>query len=76
VTLARELRRLSEHASAAGHEQDAPTLHDQLDTIVLPLDHADRDHRIWMMKAAISEIAYCLDGRRMMRWYTSEAYIR
>jgi hypothetical protein len=50
--------------------------HGKLDTIVLPLDHADRDHRIWMMKAAISEIAYCLDGRRMMRWCTSEAYIR
>jgi glucan phosphorylase len=39
-------------------------------------DHRDRAGWIWMMKEAISKIAYYFNSQRMMRRYASEAYIR
>ena len=61
---------------AAGHEQDALELYDKLEHVILPLYHGDRAGWIWMMKEAISKIAYCFNSQRMMRRYASEAYIR
>lgn len=59
-----------------GHEQDATDLYAKLETVVLPLFHNDRAGWIWMMKEAISKIAYYFNSQRMMRRYASEAYIR
>jgi starch phosphorylase len=44
--------------------------------MILPLYHGDRTGWIWMMKEAISKIAYYFNSQRMMRRYASEAYIR
>jgi starch phosphorylase len=60
----------------AGHEQDALELYDKLENVILPLYHGDRAGWIWMMKEAISKIAYYFNSQRMMRRYASEAYIR
>ena len=60
----------------AGHEQDALDLYAKLENVVLPLYHGDRAGWIWMMKEAISKIAYYFNSQRMMRRYASEAYIR
>jgi glycogen phosphorylase len=61
---------------SAGHERDALELYDKLEQVILPLYHGDRAGWIWMMKEAISKIAYCFNSQRMMRRYASEAYIR
>jgi starch phosphorylase len=59
-----------------GHEQDAQDLYRKLETVILPLYHGDRPGWIWMMKEAISKIAYYFNSQRMMRRYASEAYLR
>jgi starch phosphorylase len=59
-----------------GHERDAQDLYHKLETVILPLYHGDRTGWIWMMKEAISKIAYYFNSQRMMRRYASEAYIR
>jgi glycogen phosphorylase len=61
---------------SAGHERDAVELYDKLEHVILPLYHGDRARWIWMVKQAISKIAYCFNSQRMMRRYASEAYIR
>jgi starch phosphorylase len=60
----------------AGHEQDALDLYDKLENVILPLYQGDRAGWIWMMKEAISKIAYYFNSQRMMRRYASEAYLR
>ena len=60
----------------AGHERDALDLYSKLETLILPLYHDNRAGWIWMMKEAISKIAYYFNSQRMMRRYASEAYIR
>ncbi|HEX6115241.1 MAG TPA: alpha-glucan family phosphorylase [Geminicoccaceae bacterium] len=60
----------------AGHEQDALALYDKLEHDILPRYHDNRGRWIWMMKEAISKIAYYFNSQRMMRRYASEAYIR
>ena len=59
-----------------GHEHDARDLYDKLENVILPLYHGDRAGWVWMMKEAISKIAYYFNSQRMMRRYASEAYIR
>jgi starch phosphorylase len=59
-----------------GHEQDALDLYDKLEHVILPRYHGNRGCWIWMMKEAISKIAYYFNSQRMMRRYASEAYIR
>jgi starch phosphorylase len=59
-----------------GHEQDALDLYDKLEHDILPRYHGNRVRWIWMMKEAISKIAYYFNSHRMMRRYASEAYIR
>jgi glucan phosphorylase len=51
-------------------------LYDKLENVILPLYHGDRAGWIWMMKEAISKIAYYFNSQRMMRRYASEAYLR
>jgi starch phosphorylase len=59
-----------------GHEKDALELYDKLEHDILPRYHGNRGRWIWMMKEAISKIAYYFNSHRMMRRYASEAYIR
>ena len=47
-----------------------------LNEYAMPLYHGDRTGWIWMMKEAISKIAYYFNSQRMMRRYAREAYIR
>ena len=61
---------------AGGHEHDARDLYDKLENVILPLYHRDRAGWVWMMKEAISKIAYYFNSQRMMRRYASEAYLR
>jgi glycogen phosphorylase len=58
---------------AAAHAAD---LYRKLETIVLPLYYSDRARWIWMMKQAIGKIGSVFNSQRMMRRYTTEAYVR
>jgi starch phosphorylase len=58
---------------AAAHSAD---LYRKLETIVLPLYYSDRPRWIWMMKQAIAKIGSVFNSQRMMRRYTTEAYVR
>ncbi len=62
-----------------GPEQDAPTLYDKLERIVLPLYYTDGcGNAGWLrvMKGAISKNASYFNSHRMMRRYATEAYLR
>jgi len=61
---------------SGGHEHDARDLYDKLENVILPRYHGDRAGWVWMMKEAISKIAYYFNSQRMMRRYASEAYLR
>src|SRR5207302_998776 len=58
---------------AAAHAED---LYQKLEGSVLPLYYADRARWIWMMKQAIGKIGSVFNSQRMMRRYTTEAYVR
>ena len=58
---------------------DAPSLHEKLESVVLPLFYAnDRTSAGWMkvMKGAISKNASYLNSHRIMRRYATEPYLR
>jgi starch phosphorylase len=61
------------HDLAVDH---AAMLYDKLEHLILPLYRNDRTRWIWMMKEAISKIAYYFNSQRMMRRYAAEAYLR
>jgi starch phosphorylase len=58
---------------AAAHAAD---LYRKLETTVLPLYYSDRPRWIWMMRQAIGKIGSVFNSQRMMRRYTTEAYVR
>jgi glycogen phosphorylase len=58
---------------AAAH---AAHLYHKLENTVLPLYYSDRPRWIWMMKQAIGKIGSVFNSQRMMRRYTTEAYVR
>jgi starch phosphorylase len=58
---------------AAAHAAD---LYGKLENIVLPLYYSDRPRWIWMMQQAIGKIGSVFNSQRMMRRYTTEAYVR
>ena len=58
---------------AAAHATD---LYRKLEEIVLPLYYCDRARWVWMMKQAIGKIGSVFNSQRMMRRYTTEAYVR
>jgi starch phosphorylase len=58
---------------AAAHAED---LYQTLENAVLPLYYKDRARWIWMMKQAIGKIGSVFNSQRMMRRYTTEAYVR
>jgi starch phosphorylase len=58
---------------AAAHAAD---LYRKLESTVLPLYFSDRSRWIWMMKQALGKIGSVFNSQRMMRRYTTEAYVR
>ena len=68
---------------AIGSDKDPPDaaahaaeLYRKLENTVLPLYYSDRSRWIWMMKQAIGKIGSVFNSQRMMRRYTTEAYVR
>jgi glycogen phosphorylase len=68
---------------AIGSDQDPPDavahaadLYGKLESTVLPLYYSDRSRWIWMMKQSIGKIGAVFNSQRMMRRYTTEAYVR
>lgn len=55
---------------------DAQSLYAKLDEVVLPLYYGNRTGWIAVMKGAISKNAYFFNSHRMMRRYSSDAYLR
>lgn len=61
---------------AGGSAQaDAESLYRKLEQVVLPLYYHDRTGWIAVMKGAISRNASFFNSHRMMRRYTTDAYI-
>ncbi|MBI4754410.1 MAG: alpha-glucan family phosphorylase [Betaproteobacteria bacterium] len=60
----------------AANSNDAISLYDKLEKVVLPLWYADRAGWIAVMKGAISKNAAYFNSHRMMRRYATEAYLR
>ena len=63
-------------ASEAHNGEDAQSLYQQLEQVVLPLYYSNRAGWISLMKGAISKNAAYFNSHRMMRRYAAEAYIR
>lgn len=57
-------------------ENDAASLYQKLETVVLPLFYGDRSAWIGVMKDAISKNASYFNSHRMMRRYAVEAYMQ
>lgn len=60
----------------ASTENDAASLYQKLETVVLPLFYGDRSAWIGVMKGAISKNASYFNSHRMMRRYAVEAYMQ
>jgi starch phosphorylase len=57
-------------------ENDAASLYDKLEKVVLPLYYDNRNGWISVMKGAITKNASYFNSHRMMRRYASDAYVR
>jgi len=57
-------------------EDDASSLYDKLEQVVLPLYYENRSGWIAVMKGAIAKNASFFNSHRMLRRYTSDAYVR
>lgn len=57
-------------------EDDAAALYDKLERVVLPLYYENRSGWIAVMKGAIAKNASYFNSHRMLRRYTSDAYVR
>jgi len=62
--------------SEVAQDGDAQSLYDKLEHVVLPLYYDNRAGWIAIMKSAISKNASYFNSHRMMRRYTTEAYVR
>jgi starch phosphorylase len=67
---------IGKDAGPADAAADAAELYRKLESIILPLYYSDRPRWIWMMKQAIGKIGSVFNSQRMMRRYTTEAYVR
>jgi starch phosphorylase len=63
-------------SSESANGGDAAALHEKLERTVLPLYHKERAEWIAVMKRAIAKNASFFNSHRMMRGYTTEAYLR
>jgi starch phosphorylase len=62
--------------SESSNGDDALSLYDKLEHVVLPLYYTDRPGWVAVMKGAICKNASFFNSHRMMRRYATEAYIR
>ncbi|MBI5450689.1 MAG: alpha-glucan family phosphorylase [Gammaproteobacteria bacterium] len=62
--------------SESANGNDALSLYDKLEHVVLPLYYHNRSKWLMVMKGAISKNASFFNSHRMMRRYATEAYIR
>jgi starch phosphorylase len=60
-------------SDAGSHAAD---LYHKLEDAVLPVYYSDRARWIWMMKQSIAKIGSVFNSQRMMRRYTTEAYVK
>ncbi|MCB2061383.1 MAG: alpha-glucan family phosphorylase [Novosphingobium sp.] len=67
---------IGKDGDGGSNHDHATALYDKLESVVLPLYHADPERWRWMMKQAIANIAYYFNSARMMRRYAAEAYLR
>ncbi|MBI3343952.1 MAG: alpha-glucan family phosphorylase [Gammaproteobacteria bacterium] len=63
-------------SSESKNADDAETLYQKLEQVVLPMYYGDPAGWIGVMKGAISKNACYFNSHRMMRRYATEAYIR
>ncbi len=56
--------------------EHAESLYDKLDNLILPMFREDRTRWLWMMKQSISKVGSRFNSQRMMRRYTTDAYLR
>lgn len=63
-------------AAESANGKDAASLYSKLEEVVLPLYHENRAGWIAVMKGAIGKNASYFNSHRMMRGYTTEAYLR
>lgn len=54
--------------------QDALSLYDKLENIIIPLYYEDRERWIWMMQRAIAQNASFFNTHRVVREYCEKAY--
>lgn len=64
------------NAQPSDNDRDADSLYRKLGETVLPLYHRNRPGWITVMKGAIAKNAAFFNSHRMMRRYSTEAYIR
>jgi hypothetical protein len=50
-------------------------LYNKLENLIIPKFHQQRDVWIGLMKNSIGKVAYYFNTHRMMRWYTTAAYL-
>jgi starch phosphorylase len=62
--------------SQAPPDGDAQSLYSKLEDVVLPLFYDNRSGWIAVMKGAIAKNAFFFNSHRMMRRYSSDAYLR
>ena len=67
---------IGQRGASEGAVRHGTELYDKLEGQVLPLYYRDRARWIGMMKQGISKIASYFNSQRMMRRYTTEAYVR
>jgi starch phosphorylase len=60
----------------ASDSEHASSLYDKLENKILPRFFDDQPKWAWMMKEAISKIGSRFNSQRMMRRYTTDAYLR
>ena len=63
-------------STESANGNDARSLYDKLENVVLPLYYTDQPGWIAMMKGAICKSASYFNSHRMMRRYATEAYLR
>jgi starch phosphorylase len=63
-------------SAESANGNDARSLYDKLENVVLPLYYTDQPGWIAMMKGAICKSASYFNSHRMMRRYATEAYLR
>lgn len=62
--------------SDSSPDAHATGMYDKLESTVLPLYYDDRARWIWMMQQTIAKIGAVFNSARMMRRYSTEAYLR